>query len=383
MYSLKKYHFLKKIALLFSLLTIFNTSSISQNNKSKYLKENVDSTYGVVDTTFTDGGVSCTRGINIQNERKILNPTILSSKKALNLNSSWNELFQLFTPIGEKEFKKTTNLTSRFSFNEDYLYFVKDNVDSIAGVLFDDEFLLLKKSLYNSWTSLIFVKYFDIQDSAINYFHRSKSKFFSISTLDNRCESISQWDKNWKTSVRFELSGFSVFLEISKVPTLKWWETLFYKKCLFERSYQFRQIDTSNSFRGIKFGTAKSSILLKTGLIPVGYSKFIFQPTNRYYATWKNFDFYDDVLFRFTADNKLAAINLFFNTSEYTSETILDKLKSYFGEPSIFLSIENEKYYTWIGDNINIQYADKGQMLYGKYIRIESNLFSEAKEPDY
>jgi hypothetical protein len=357
--------------------------SFSQINKSKYLKDNTDSTYVGIDTAFADGRIACTRGFNIQNENKILNPTILSSKKALNLNSNWNELFQLFTPIGEKEFNKTTNLPNNFNYNQDYLFFVKDFVDSVAGVLFDDEFLLIEKSIYSSRTSLFFVKYFDIQDSAISYFHRNKSKFFSISTLDNRCESIWQWDKNGGSHVTFELSGFNVYLEIKKVPKQKWWETLFYKKCLFERSYQFRQIDTSNTFRGIKFGTAKSSILLKTGLIPVDYSKFIFQPTNRYYATWKDFNFDENVLFRFTKDNKLAAINLFFNTGEYTSETILAKLKSYFGEPSIFNSDENEKYYTWIGDNLNIKYVDKGQKLYDKYIRIESNLFLEVKEADY
>lgn len=372
----------KVFSFLFLILLVPNFS-FSQINKSKYLKENTDSTYAAVDTTFADGRIACTRGFNIQNENKILNPTILSSNKALNLNSNWIELFQLFTPIGEKEFNKTTNLPSKFNYNQDYLYFVKDYVDSVAGVLFDDEFILLKKSLYNSYTSLIFIKYFDIQDSAISYFNRNKSKFFSISTLDNRCESISQWDKNWDSRVTFELSGFNVFLEIQKQPNQKWWETLFYKKCLFERSYQFRQIDTSNSFRGIKFGTAKSSILLKSGLIPVDYSKFIFQPTNRYYATWKDFNFDDNVLFRFTKDNKLAAINLFFNTGEYTSENILEKLYDYFGEPSIFNTYENEKYYTWIGDNLNIEYVDKGQKLYGKYIRIESNRFFEAKEADY
>ena len=372
----------KVFSFLFLILLVPNFS-FSQINKSKYLKENTDSTYAAVDSTFADGRIACTRGFNIQNENKILNPTILSSNKALNLNSNWIELFQLFTPIGEKEFNKTTNLPSKFNYNQDYLYFVKDYVDSVAGVLFDDEFILLKKSLYNSYTSLIFIKYFDIQDSAISYFNRNKSKFFSISTLDNRCESISQWDKNWDSRVTFELSGFNVFLEIQKQPNQKWWETLFYKKCLFERSYQFRQIDTSNSFRGIKFGTAKSSILLKSGLIPVDYSKFIFQPTNRYYATWKDFNFDDNVLFRFTKDNKLAAINLFFNTGEYTSEIILDKLKSYFGEPSIFSSSQNKKFYTWIGDNLNILYADRGQSNYEKYIRIESNLFFEAKEVDY
>ena len=139
-------HMNKVFSFLFLILLVPNFS-FSQINKSKYLKENTDSTYAAVDSTFADGRIACTRGFNIQNENKILNPTILSSNKALNLNSNWIELFQLFTPIGEKEFNKTTNLPSKFNYNQDYLYFVKDYVDSVAGVLFDDEFILLKKSL--------------------------------------------------------------------------------------------------------------------------------------------------------------------------------------------------------------------------------------------
>lgn len=370
----------KLFSFLFLILLVPNFS-FSQGNKSKFL-EKYDNDADTTEAAFESNGF-CTGEISIKNVIHLLNPKISTNKKTEYLHSKSLKLFPAFTEINEIEFKKITNLPSRYLADKNYLYFVKNYVDSISGVLFDEEILQLKKSLHFSTTTLLFIKYFDIQDSAISFFHRNKSKFFSTATLGNNCESIIYWDKQLETSVIFELSGFNVFLRISVEPKKEWWESLFYRQCLTKRSIQFTQIDTSNSFRGIKFGTAKSAILLKSGLIPVDYSKFIFQPTNRYYATWKDFNFDDNVLFRFTKDNKLAAINLFFNTGEYTSEIILDKLKSYFGEPSIFSSSQNKKFYTWIGDNLNILYADRGQSHYEKYIRIESNLFSEAKEADY
>lgn len=371
------------VASYFSIISM--NSCFSQNTKSKFLNQDSES---VVDSTAAGvSGINLyPRGINSKFSAALSSFQFKGNKKSYSINSKWNEIFTQFTQIRSSDFSRI-NYSAKYANDDNYLIFVKDKIDSIAGLLFDDEFVILEKSLYFSSTTVLYAKYFNSEDSALNYFQKSKTKLFLLNKND--AESTGFWYRYNNFFITFELSGSNVFLNIKKDSPINWWDSMFYSYCLFNRPFTFREIDESNSFRGIKFATPYSVISSKFKLLQIKQSKHIYQPLDDFFKIWKDFSFNESVFFYFSDDNKLESVRLYFNNEEYAKGEVLQKLVDYFGDSNIKRGYGDKRndifsgmYYLWIGENINISLIDENKS-YGTFITIKSNFVKAAKYIDY
>ena len=277
-----------KSILLFLVFSIFTSYLFCQETRSRFIQNQVTDTTAMARAQVNGLETFCTGSLTAKMSsidqffrfKNSFKPT-----KTFALNSKWSDISGMFNEIEYNQFSEV-KFDRGYINSTSFKIFVKKQVDTVSGIQFDDEFLLLERNLFFSETFYLFVKYFESPVDSKKYFDNTKKNVFDKGVLDNECTSITAYPKGVRY-VSYEVQGNNVFFIVSAQAPDEIWESLFYTYSLSKRTNQFIEIDSSQSFRGIKFGTKLTDISNKAALKKSEYSTFQFSPSNKFYLIWK------------------------------------------------------------------------------------------------
>jgi hypothetical protein len=286
----------------------------------------------------------------------------------INVNSIFNDFnnsINYFSVVDdEKDFKfindSLLRLDPSYEIHYDYLYENNRNNFNIFNLNFDNEFLAFGTNIYITSETLVFIKTFkdsfDLQKNAKVYL---KKIFPDIKYTDMLYKIETKYSIPFDVS--FTITNKSIILSITRYPNTQ--QSIFYKRLYNSSKKLFKELDISNSYRGIKFGTSLFELKKIINIEPVetGITHSFVVKEDKY-LNWLDFQvnkwacgFYFDDKYR------LAEVTLgleCYNDKDY--DKIIEKLNNNFGSPFMINSKLN--YRNWEGKNICISVPFKSDV---------------------
>ena len=239
------------------------------------------------------------------------------------------------------------------------------NITNFNGFVFDKVLLSFsgaprKNDNYfgDDWSLqyLIFIKYFDSEDE-VNIFYKKLCTDLTT-RYGKEGKSIGDiigWQCYPKSNIRINIkrTNNSIIVLVNGNLLCNYKQSLKFKYDYFNTSNLFKEIDASNSYRGLDFGTP-IHIINKQVKLEKSQSKFSMKTNDSKYMTWNYILFNDEVEMQFDKNFKFAGVNLFYICE--SNDKLLNfykNIKELLGSCNYSISNGYEAY-EWYGKNIDI-----------------------------
>jgi len=358
---------------------------------------------------------SQTKANNAKSEEKYIKctsfPEVKSEFRKYFAENSWIKLFSTnynnfkskFTEISYSDISSNTKyfiteyLVEKNKFDPNNLNYYKnyDLNKSFFNSDYDNIFYLIDKM--TGAHNLILVKEFNNSSDAKYFFKNISDRIFlkndscSIKyNVFNREEGNDSRNIiiNSKNSIAFSLmiEDKFVFLSLSDLSSYGQNIDLAMDNPKEDHTNLFNEIDKSNTFRGLKFGSTKKQIQDITAIVPYESGEtHTYRPLNDdKFNSWLEFNTSKGgCFFYFSEYNLLSAVSLglsigFNNEGQNNLNAIIQNLRLLLGKP-----IEQDDNLYWIGENIMINIPTKSNRKSYVNLIISSNRFVSYNDPKY
>jgi len=306
---------------------------------------------------------------------------------SFSFKSDWDSYSSQFTK--NNEMNDSYNFLQNYKIDDDYikqLYECK-YLPIFENIKFDKSYLQLENNKVLYYDKLVFLKSFEkITDASIFYTTTKKilTNKFGIGDSTYHYEYQNEagrvwWGNNIAITLK-KINGKFIYLTVKNVKS-DYHNSIQFKKDYNNLTFDFKEIDDDYSFKGIKFETQLNIIKKSYNFQKYLNRNFSYMTFDKYFLTWKSFQFSEYVLFNFNKEMKFAEVHLFYDYNTLSDFNYFhNRLVQILGQPSK----EDEDSKMWIGKNILIgtpkNYSESSRRF---SLSIISNNIEMATEKDY
>ena len=268
------------------------------------------------------------------------------------------------------------------SISDSQIVYKFNNKPIFQNIDFDDVFLSFGQNSDDKYfQNLRFIKYFNSNEDAKKFYLTNLNLLTKKFGITNVVNQNNIWVGGPTLFFILTPKENSVVFSVSTLNYNQYLGSLKQKYDYYYTSDKFKEIDKSNTFRGIKFGTNLESIKSITHLTKT-FSNYEFVTKESKYINWNSIIFsLDGTHFGFSKEKKLSAVMLI---CDYYDEDGFIKLKQQIIDILGSETIRG-KFIIWVGDNLTI-YMNKDFISNDdkdKTIVIQSNKHTTFFEKDY